>query len=82
MKKMIDRWVRPVETQPMRPKFSRVHLTRTFVETGDERCPIAGIWSRLECDATDDDSELSQLVTRRLLAWRALLFGAGIFIPA
>ena len=82
MKKMIDRWVRPVETQPMRPKFSRVQLTRSFVETGDERCPIAGIWSRLECDATADDSELSRPVMRRLLTWRAVLFGVGIFIPA
>ena len=82
MKKMISRWVRPVETLPMRPKFNRVPLTRTFVETGDERCPIAGIWSRIESDATADDSELMRPVMRRLLSWRAFSFGAGIFIPA
>lgn len=75
MKKQINRWVRPAETQPMLPKFSRMHLTRTFVETGDERCPIAGIWSRLESDATADDSELARPAPRRLLLERAFLFG-------
>lgn len=76
MKNMINRWVRPAETQPMLPRFSRMHLTRTFVETGDERCPIAGIWSRLEDDATADDSELARPAQRRLLLGRAFLFGA------
>ena len=75
MKNIINRWVRPAETQPMIPKFSRMHLTRTFVETGDERCPIAGIWSRLESDATADESELARPVMRRLLRWRAFLSG-------
>jgi hypothetical protein len=71
MKNIINRWVRPTETRPMLPRFSRMHLTRTFVETGDERCPIAGIWSRLEGDATADDSELTRPALRRLLLGRA-----------
>jgi hypothetical protein len=75
MKKMTNRWVRPAETRPMIPQFSRLHLVRTFVETGDERCPIAGIWSRLENDATADDGELAWLAMWRLLPWRAFLFG-------
>ena len=64
MKKLINRWVRPAETQPMLPTFSRMLLTRTFVETGDERCPIAGIWSRLDSEATADDSELARPAPR------------------
>ena len=75
MKNTINRWIRPAEVRPMVPNFSRMNLTRTFVETGDERCPIAGIWSRLESDATADDSELTRPASRRLLAWRAFLFG-------
>lgn len=73
MKKLINRWVRPAENHPMLPQFSRMHLARTFVETGDERCPIAGIWSRLENDATADDSELTGPAMRRFLSWRAFL---------
>ena len=80
MKKLINRWVRPAETQPMLPKSSRLHLTRTFVETGDERCPIAGIWSRLESDATADDSELARPAPRRLLPGRAFLFGPHVSV--
>ena len=70
MKNLTNRWVRPAENHAMLPRFSRMHLTRTFVETGDERCPIAGIWSRLENDATADDSELT-----RPAAWRLLPCG-------
>jgi hypothetical protein len=47
-----------------------MHLTRTFVETGDERCPIAGIWSRLETDAAADDSELAQAAMWSILPRR------------
>ena len=37
-------------------KANRISLTRAFVETGDERCPLAGIWSHLpEMDAAADD---------------------------
>ncbi|HEV2576177.1 MAG TPA: hypothetical protein VGU25_03095 [Acidobacteriaceae bacterium] len=75
MKNLTNRWVRPAENLPMLPRFSRMHLTRTFVETGDERCPIAGIWSRLENDATADDGELTRPAVWRLSPWRAFLFG-------
>ena len=74
MKNLTNRWVRPAENHAMLPRFSRMHLTRTFVETGDERCPIAGIWSRLENDAAVDDSELSRPAAWRLLPWRAFSF--------
>lgn len=73
MKNLINRWVRTTENQAMLPQFSRMHLVRTFVETGDERCPIAGIWSRLENDANADDSELTRPAMRRFLPWRAFL---------
>ncbi|HXS13793.1 MAG TPA: hypothetical protein VN734_13880 [Acidobacteriaceae bacterium] len=75
MKNTIIRRVRPAENQRMVPHFSKMHLTRTFVETGDERCPIAGIWSRLENDATADDDELARPASWRLLPWRAFLSG-------
>jgi len=78
----MNRFFRPTEVRSMIPQFSRLHLTRTFVETGDERCPIAGIWSRLENDATDDDAELARPVMGRLLRWRAFSFRPSIFIWA
>ncbi len=74
MKNLINRWACPAENHPMLPRFSRMHLTRTFVETGDERCPIAGIWSRLENDATADESELTRPAVWSLFLWRAVLF--------
>lgn len=74
MKNLTNRWVRPSENQAVLPRFSRMHLMRTFVETGDERCPIAGIWSRLENDATADDSELTRPAVWRLFPLRAFLF--------
>jgi len=80
MKNLTNRWARPAEQRAMLPQFSRMHLTRTFVETGDERCPIAGIWSRLENDATADDSELTRPASWRLLPWRAFLFGHHIAV--
>ena len=44
------------------PRYQRTpEITRTFVETGDERCPIAGIWSRLpSTDAAPDEPEIAQ----------------------
>lgn len=51
----------------------RPSLVRTFVETGDERCPIAGIWSRLDTDVATEDPELPLPAMRRLLPWRAFL---------
>ncbi len=58
----------------------RIYLTRTFVETGDERCPLAGIWSRLaEMDAAlDDEPGLTQpargVLFVGVLRWRAFYF--------
>ena len=47
-------------------------ITRMFVETGDERCPIAGIWSRFtEADPTLDEPERTRPVMRIFLPWRA-----------
>ena len=80
MKNLTDRRVRLVENHAMLPRFSRMHLTRTFVETGDERCPIAGIWSRLENDATADDSELTRPAAWRFLSWRAFSFAAHLTV--
>jgi hypothetical protein len=52
-------------------------LTRNFIETGDERCPLAGIWSCLtEDDALVEDPELIWPATWMLLPWRALYFSA------
>jgi len=49
-----------------------VQLIRTFVETGDERCPIAGIWSRIECSPIAEEPELARPAMRSLLSWRAV----------
>jgi hypothetical protein len=47
-------------------------LVRRFVETGDERCPIAGIWMALPQQADSaDEPESTWPVMRRLLSWRA-----------
>jgi hypothetical protein len=44
------------DAQQAIPMNNRLSLTRAFVETGDERCPLAGTWSRLpELDAALDD---------------------------
>ena len=54
------------DAQQAVPVNSRLSLTRAFVETGDERCPLAGIWSRLpEMDAalsfnSDDEPGLTR----------------------
>ena len=80
MMKLIHRTVRSAEVRAMIPRFSRMHLTRTFVETGDERCPIAGIWSRLENEATADDSELTRPASWRLLRWRASFFAPDVLL--
>jgi len=57
-----------VSTQRTRP----ISLHRAFVETGDERCPIAGIWSRIPAgDQALDEPEIAQPVMRTLLPWRA-----------
>jgi hypothetical protein len=51
-------------------------LTRHFVLTGDERCPIAGIWSCLEstplpASQPTDDPSLTRPAVGELL-WRAV----------
>jgi hypothetical protein len=52
-------------------------LARTYVETGDERCPLAGIWSRLPGsdaalnDSASDDPEIFRPAMGALLPWRA-----------
>jgi len=67
-------------TQQAVPVSNRICLTRAFVETGDERCPLAGIWSRLpEMDsAVDDEPVLAQpawgVILSRVLPWRAFHF--------
>jgi hypothetical protein len=64
-------------------------LTRHFVLTGDERCPIAGIWSRLDSNATSaqpdraDDPSLTRPAMGTPL-WRAihLFFTSLRYLPA
>jgi hypothetical protein len=55
-------------------------LTRHFVLTGDERCPIAGIWSRLDTNAQPDQSDDPSLTLPAIgaLLWRAI---HRLFIP-
>lgn len=67
---------RKAETPPISPKMRAISLTRTFVETGDERYPLAGIWMRLadDCPASasaPDEPERTQPAMRRFLLWRA-----------
>ena len=53
-----------------------LRLSRTFVETGEEHCPIAGIWLRLaENDAAADDPHLARPAMRNSFCWRAFHFG-------
>lgn len=79
MKNLTPLFRHRAENQPAATfSTNRLSLTRTFVETGDERCPLAGIWSRLpELDAaTDDDPGLLWpalgTLFSRLLPGRAL----------
>ena len=63
--------LRPIVKNADQPTSQQVYLTRTFVETGHERCPITGIWSRLDSGSVADDPGLALPVMRRLLLWRA-----------
>ena len=55
------------------PANHPIRLVRTFVETGDERCPMAGIWSPIvEADAAADDPEIKRPVMGIFLPWRAV----------
>ncbi len=54
----------PTPTRPIRTML----ITRRFVETGDERCPLAGIWMPLnDSSAVSEDSELLRPVIGKLL---------------
>jgi hypothetical protein len=58
-------------------------LTRAFVETGDERCPLAGIWSRLpELDAAADDEPGLTWPVRGVLLFKALPWRAADFVSS
>ena len=47
-------------------------LVRRFVETGDERCPLAGIWMSVSAKADSaDEAESIWPAMRRLFSWRA-----------
>jgi hypothetical protein len=41
--------------KPLDATSAKLTLVRAFVQTGDERCPIAGIWSRLPEPAAPAD---------------------------
>jgi hypothetical protein len=48
-----------------------VRLERTFVETGDERCPIAGIWLKIvDTDLPADEPALTRPAID-IRPWRA-----------
>jgi hypothetical protein len=71
---------RKAQSNNFAPKTGKsMRLTRTFVETGDERCPLAGIWSRIEdCDPAIDDPEITRPAMWRLLPWRAFILRSQI----
>ena len=61
-------------------------LTRRFILTGDERCPIAGIWSRLDTSVPADSTDEPCLPkpATGIFSWRAihLLFTSLRYLPA
>jgi len=75
MKNTFSPFRRVAEAHVAMPQSTRpLSLTRTFVETGDERCPIAGIWSCLPgTDAVGDEPEIARPAMRILLSWRAFI---------
>jgi hypothetical protein len=72
-----------IENPGNSPTFA---LTRRFVLTGDERCPIAGIWSRLDASAFADSTDEPSLTrpAKGIFPWRAihLLFTSLRYLPA
>jgi len=61
------------------PANHSLRLVRSFVETGDERCPMAGIWSPIaESDAAVDDPERKRPAMGFLLPWRAFTLRSQI----
>jgi len=68
------------DAQQAVPMNSRTSLTRAFVETGDERCPLAGVWSRLpEMDAALDDEPGLTWPARGVFLFGALPWRASGF---
>ncbi len=66
-------------------KNTRPQLVRTYVETGDPRCPLAGIWLQLaEHDAAGgEDPESLRPTMGAFLAWWASMFHLSCFaLPA
>lgn len=65
---LFARSARPAIKPGTTPKLQdRITLVRRFVQTGDERCPIAGIWSPIaESSSALDESERIRPVFRRL----------------
>lgn len=54
------------------PANRSLRLVRTFVETGDERCPMAGVWLPIaDGDAAVDEPERKRPAIGILLPWRA-----------
>jgi len=69
--------------QQAMPINNRIILMRSFVETGDERYPLAGIWSRLpEIDATAEDEPGLAKPVRGVFLLRALLWGPKVFVSS
>jgi hypothetical protein len=78
MKNLFTAIRRNSDLRPDRPDrrltTNRPVLTRTFVETGDKRCPIAGIWSCISnIHTADDEPEITLPAIGSLLSWRAFL---------
>ena len=72
MKTLFSLSRRKLTSEGFAPAAKSMRLTRTFIETGDERCPLAGIWLPIaDCDVATDDPELARPAMWRLLAWRA-----------
>jgi hypothetical protein len=75
MMNMINR-LSTLTRRKQQPRAAAIRRTpeiiRTFVETGDERCPIAGIWSCIGMpDTAPDEPESIPPVMRTPLPWRA-----------
>lgn len=62
--------MRPAENSRRK---NRPQLVRTYVETGDPRCPLAGIWMQLDESGTvGDEPELHRPILGALLSGWAM----------
>jgi hypothetical protein len=59
----------------------RLQLVRHYVETGDERCPLAGLWTQILSGEPSDDSERTWPALGFLPLGRAFFYGT-VFILA